>query len=424
MEFSRPNILVLLTDQQRFDTIQALGSAFSAKTPNMDALVREGISFDNAFCTAPICSASRASIVTGLYPSQAGIPGNLDPSVPPLSPALPTVGKHMRAAGYQTVYHGKWHLGGRIHDHGFEVAEECSHDETTRLLASRFWKDRDWMNNDRPFFHIVSFLNPHDHYFYDPQSAVPGFKRPWNNKRCGVEGMPSATVAKQTAWPEEQWGAYFRFYEQLIERVDADIGETLHQFRCSGFYGNSWIIFAADHGDMAGEHDIPFKGPFMFDGVTRVPLVIVPPQTRFSGPLLKGAQESRFPLGRRSQLCSLLDLVPTILDLAEVEIPAELPGRSLLPVIRNAQSEAPHEFVFAEWMEPDIRMIRSRDWKYILYHPGEEALYHLKEDAGELHNLAASPHFAGMKASLASALKAHLSETGDAFQSVLRETIC
>jgi len=415
MIFTRPNILVLLTDQQRFDTIQALGSSFAAKTPHMDSLVREGVSFENAFCTAPVCSPSRSTLLTGLYPSQAGIPGNLDSTVGPLSTSMVTVGKRMRATGYQTVYHGKWHLGGRIEDHGFDISEECSHDETTRMLAARFWKDRDWETHDCPFFHIVSFLNPHDHYFYDPQTRVPGFKRPWNNTDCGTRGMPASVAAKQADWPEERWGAYFRYYEQLIERVDGNIGETLHQFRCSGFFANSWIIFASDHGDMAGQHDIPFKGPLMFDGVTRVPLVIVPPQTRFTGPILVGADQNPPPLGRRSQLCSLVDVVPTILDLAGIPASTELSGKSLLPAVRNAQAEAPHEYVYSEWKNPGIRMIRSRDWKYVLHASGEEELYDLGKDAAELNNLAASADSAAMKARLASALRDHLRSTGDGF---------
>lgn len=416
MEFLRPNILVLLTDQQRFDTIQALGSSFSAQTPHMDSLVHEGIAFDNAFCTAPVCSPSRSTLITGLHPTQAGIPGNLDKAIGPLSPALPTVGKLLRAGGYQTVYHGKWHLGGRIEEHGFEIAEECSHDETTRMLASRFWKDRDWENNDRPFFHIVSFLNPHDHYFYDPSKRVPGFQRPWTNTQCGREGLPTAAAAKQNDWPEERWGAYFRFYEQLLERVDANIGETLHQLRCSGFFPNTWIIFASDHGDMAGEHDIPFKGPLMFEGTTRVPLVIVPPQTRFSGPVLANAAPGLEP-GRRKQLCSLVDIVPTILDLAGIPKPAELPGRSLLPVVRDAKAMAPHEYVFSEWMTPGLRMVRSKDAKYVLHANGEEELYDLGNDPAERCNLAGVPERDALKNRLAAALMAHLKSTGDSFSS-------
>ena len=409
----RPNILLLLTDQQRFDTIRALGSSFAAKTPHLDALVRAGVTFENAFCTAPVCSPSRSTLLTGLFPGQAGMPSNLNSPCPPLSTRLTTVANRMQAAGYQTAYHGKWHLGGEIREYGFEIAEECSHDETTRLLASRFWKDRDWMIHQRPFFHIVSFLNPHDHYFYDPEQGIPDFRRPWGNSR--PEKLPAAARARQAEWPEERWGAYFEFYSQLLERVDADIGETLHQLRCSGFFGNTWIIFASDHGDMAGEHDLPFKGPFLYEGVMRVPLIVVPPQSRFLGPQAPGTFAHDIPPGRRSQLCSLADIVPTVLDLAGVAPAADLPGRSLLPVVRDAAAAAPHEFVFASWHRPALRMARSNEWKYIAHENGEEELYHLAEDPSECRDLSAEASAAGAKTRLRTALNGHLTAVGDAF---------
>lgn len=407
----RPNILLLLTDQQRFDTIQASGSSFSARTPHLDTLARAGVSFDRAYCTAPVCSPSRATLMTGLFPHQAGVPGNLGRDVPPLSPALPTVGKMLRAGGYQTVYHGKWHLGGCLEEHGFEVAGECSHDETTRLLASRFWKDRDWMNHDRPFFHVVSFLNPHDHYFFDPEKRVEGFRRPWRNS--APTAAPASVTARRADWSEEKWGAYFAFYEELIERVDADIGETLHQLRCSGFFSNTWIIFAADHGDMAGEHGLPFKGPFGYEGVTRVPLIIVPPQTRFSGPQPSGTFASGISPGRRDHLCSLADIVPTILDLAGLPPDATLPGRSLLPVLREADAPDPHEFVFAAWHQPGMRMVCTRGWKYICHEDGGEELFDLENDPDEMADLAAAPAAAEAKTKLISALTLHLKTTAD-----------
>jgi len=407
----RPNILLLLTDQQRFDTIKALGSAFSARTPHMDGLARAGVSFDQAYCTAPVCSPSRATLMTGLFPHQAGVPGNLGRDMPPLSPALPTVGKMLRAGGYQTVYHGKWHLGGCLKEHGFEIAEECSHDETTRLLASRFWKDRDWMNHDRPFFHVVSFLNPHDHYFFDPESRVEGFRRPWKNSN--PETVPSVVAAKQTDWSEEKWGAYFAFYEKLIERVDADIGETMHQLRCSGLFGNTWIIFAADHGDMSGEHGLPFKGPFGYEGVTRVPLIIVPPQIRFSGPQPPGTFDYGLAPGRRNQLCSLVDIVPTILDLAGLPQDDTLPGQSLLPILRDPLADDPHEYVFSSWHKPGMRMMRSKRWKYICHQNGDEELFDLGSDPDETCNRASDITFAETKANLISTLAAHLKTTTD-----------
>jgi len=415
MSSPKPNILLLLTDQQRFDTIRALGSSFSARTPHMDSLARGGIAFQNAFCTAPVCSPSRATLMTGLFPGQAGMPGNLNSPCPPLSTSLLTVGKRIRDAGYDTAYHGKWHLGGEIHDHGFDVAEECSHDETTRLLATRFWKDRDWMTNKRPFFHVVSLLNPHDLYFYDPAERVDGFRRPWANIPAGP-GLPLVSRARRVDWPEEKWGAYCQFYGRLLERVDSDIGEILHQLRCSGYFSNTWIIFAADHGDMAGEHDLPFKGPYGYDGVLRVPLIIVPPQSRFLGPNPPGLFAHEITPGTRPHLCSLIDIVPTILDLAGAAPPPELSGQSLLPVLHDPQAPAPHEYVFASWHEPGLRLVRSPAWKYILHENGDEELYHLAEDPAETKNLAGSAHAGKPQALLVDALRGHLKSTDDPFK--------
>lgn len=409
----RPNILLIITDQQRFDTIQALGSRFKARTPAMDSLVRDGISFDNAFCTAPICSPSRATMMTGFYPSQVGMPGLVNAPSPPLSSGLMTIGKSLQMVGYQTVYHGKWHLGGTPTDYGFDMGEEQSLDEVTRLEATRFWKSRDWRDNEyQPFFHVVSFLNPHDLYFFDPAEKVPGFSRPWPKDK---ESLNSIAAKRQVDWDEETWGSYFHFYEQLIERVDADIGETLHQFRCSGFFNNSWIIFTTDHGDMTGEHNLPFKGPFMYEGVVRVPLIIVPPRPRFSGPVNRTLTGDPVPPGRRKHLCGLIDLVPTILDIAGVEKPDVLPGHSLLPVVKDINAPEVSPYVFAEHHRSPLRMCRSQDWKYVVYLNGEEELYHIAKDPDELRNLAASPEHAGKKKELRAALEEHIARTGDPF---------
>ncbi len=413
---TRPNILLVLTDQQRFDTIQALGSHFDAQTPAMDFLANEGVAFENCFCPAPVCSPARASILSGLYPSQAGMPGNLYAPCPPMNPTLATLTHSFRAAGYETAYHGKWHLGGKIEHFGFDVAEEISHDEKTAQSAAAFWDDRDWVRTKRPLLHIVSFLNPHDHYFYDAHRSDPVYRRPWANARRGSDGMPPLAAAKRVDWDEERWGAYVRFYEERIEKADGLLGRLLDDYRCAGFFPNSWIIFSADHGDMAGEHDIPFKGPFMYDGVTRIPLIIVPPITRITGDSTRRVADPGIPPGRREQLSSSIDLAPTMLELAGIERPDYLPGNSLMPVVRDATAEAPHEVVFAEWHRPPIRMARSREWKYVRYLSGEEELYNLARDPGELHNLAGDPEAAGAKSKMAGALDRHISSTRDPFE--------
>lgn len=417
MTQERPNILLVVTDQQRFDTIQALGSAFRAQTPAMDFLVREGISFDNCFCTAPICSPSRSTIMTGLYPSQAGMPGNLYAPCPPLNVTIPTIGNYFRNAGYETMYHGKWHMGGHVQDYGFEQGEESTHDESTRLMASRLWRDRDWMANERPFCHVVSFINPHDHYFYDPEKVNPDYQRPWQNLNRDVSQIPAPARDKMVDWTEERWGAYADFYSEQLERLDKDLYELLHQFKTGGFYNNSWIIFTTDHGDMAGEHNLAFKGSYMYEGQVRIPMIVVPPMTRFAGADRSGSFEHDITVNRRCDaLCSNTDILPTMLDIAGIDKPANLPGRSLLPQISSEHDDDAHDCVFAEWHLPPIRMARTCDWKYVRYlHLGEE-LYDLNNDPHECVNLADDNKYGDQLKQMRQHLDRHLQATTDPFE--------
>lgn len=378
----------------------------------MNALVADGVVFSNCHCTAPVCSPSRATLMTGRHPGQVGMPGNLYSPSPPLSSALPTIGKRMRALGYQTAYHGKWHLGGQVREHGFEVGEENSFDEMARLAATKFWRNRDWVEHERPFFHTVSFLDPHDHYFFDRRERVEGFERAWKNRGQPAENYPAAVQARRVDWPETLWGAYHDFYAKRIARVDREIGLLLEELRCSGFALNTWIIFASDHGDMAGEHDIPFKGPFMYDGVTRVPLVLVPPRPHFGGDFGREVPLESIEPGERDGLCSLLDIVPTILDLAGAEA-SRLPGRSLMPWVRGHVEHDPHESVFAEWHQPGVRMLRTADWKYVRYADGAEQLFDLANDPPESRNLVGEKSAENTRNDLRGRLDAHLETTDD-----------
>ena len=410
----QPNILLVFTDQQRFDMIRSLNSSFDAETPNMDFLAKEGIVFENCFCTSPICSPSRSSMMTGLYPSQAGMPGNLYAPCPPLTPTMPTMGNFFREKGYETVYNGKWHMGGDVKDYGFEHGKELSHDDATAAAATKFWRDRDWVEHERPFVHVVSFLNPHDCYFYDPEDCVKGYRRPWQNTEISPDSVPEPAGSKMVDWPEEQWGAYNKWYIDGLERVDKNLGEILHHFRCGGYFNNSWIIFTADHGDMAGEHNIPFKGSFMYEGVVRVPLIIVPPITRFLGADRKDNFIHDIKPGQRKTLCSLIDLLPTMMDIAGIDIPDNLSGKSLLPVICGNADEI-HEEVFAEWHTPPIRMIRTAHHKYVLYLNQGEELYDLDNDPHETSNLAEIAEFFPIKEKLHARLEQHIKDTKDPF---------
>ena len=165
MAVTRPNVLFVMTDQQRFDTMSACGTAFGVRTPAMDKLCKYGVVFDRAFCTAPICGPSRSTIMTGLFPSQAGIHANLGNPCAPLNERHLTVGHRMQAAGYETAYHGKWHLGGDVADYGFEITCDNSHDASTVTEAARYWRNRDWLTAKRPFFSVVSLNGSARHLF-------------------------------------------------------------------------------------------------------------------------------------------------------------------------------------------------------------------------------------------------------------------
>jgi len=419
----RPNVLVILTDQQRFDTIAALTDNFQINTPGMDSLAARGVSFDNTYCTSPVCGPSRSTIMTGLYPTQAGIHANLGNPCSPLRGDMITVGDRMQAQGYQTVYHGKWHLGGDPSEYGFEVADECSHDATTVQLASRFYRDRDWLNHKRPFFHVVSLLNPHDVYFLQPgQTRDPQLPR-WANQDddLSTKPWPQQLLAKDE-WTDERLEYYRRFYGEKIERVDRLIVELLDELTCGGFAPNTFVIFTSDHGDMAGEHGLGFKGPIMYEGVTRVPMIVCPPQHGMLGSSRCDPQWADFQPRRVDGLASLIDLVPTVLDIAGAPADPNLAGQSLLPAVQGKPFDG-HETVISEWHQygqarTPIRMARDKQFKYTHYIGIGEELYDLEADPHELTNLADSPDHAAPRDRLRQCIQNHCDRIADPFHTL------
>ena len=414
----KPNILFIITDQQRFDTISANVNNFGVKTPNLDALVARGVLFENAFCTSPICCPSRATLMTGLYPSKAGVPSNL---AAPLNERVLTIAHRLQTIGYRTAYHGKSHLKGDLHHYGFEVAYENNHDLSTRIEASRFFRELDVDKDKRPFFNVVSFLDPHDIYFLDPDTTDKVTLPPWKNGKDTLENKPWPQTGKGLwEWNEERWQYYRRYYGERLVRVDREIGELMEEFRSTGLTENTWIVFTADHGDMGGEHGLPFKGPFMYEGVTHVPLLIVPPRVRTVSRTME-PDKKVFPF-KSPVLTSSIDIVPTFMDIAGLAPDPGLPGKSLLPVVRReAFKEA--DAIFAEWhgqgnIVTPIRSIRTARWKYNLYLNIGEELYDLKNDPDELKNLAGDPASQEMRKELRQRLEEHLKREGDPFFSL------
>ncbi len=439
----QPNVLWICTDQQRYDTIGALGNPH-ASTPILDAFIGEGTSFSNAFCQSPVCSPSRASFLTGRYPRTTGCRQN-GQSIPK-DEVL--VSKLFRDAGYRCGLAGKLHLAscsdGKVEertDDGYDDFFWSHHPQPdwpenayTQWLAE---KGKTWdglleeerspyvrggppaefhqttwcaektiefirANVGRPWFFSFNCFDPH-HPFDPPAEYL---------ERFPVEEMPLPSVhpaeaQRQTTfqkldreWAHDNPGEFhtgamtdddrrqvYAAYMAMISLIDDQVGRILEALRETGQDRDTLVVFMSDHGEMLGDHGIYFKGPHFYDCQMRVPLVI-----RWPGGSVNA--------GRRiGGLVELVDLAPTLLDAGELEIPQRMQGKSLLPMLRGeAETEFVHEQVFAEyynaWTHGDAygSMMRTQKEKIVVYHgTGQGEFYDLENDPQEFLNLWEEP---------------------------------
>ncbi len=241
-------MVVLLTDQQRADAFGAAGGV-GLHTPAMDRLARQGVLFTHAFAASPQCSPSRAALMTGRHPHRTGVMGNTGGESGaagkgpppagmsgPLDRSLPTLGRIFSAAGYETAYFGKWHLGATPGDYGFETDDWRVDDRTLARRVVAFVQQRRSNLTRRPLLLIVSWLNPHDIYgVFDappPDTRALGAARlpPNLTDDLRLKPFPQRHYLEEDqgkpfvgAGPEV-WRRYRAFYDGLIETVDREIG--------------------------------------------------------------------------------------------------------------------------------------------------------------------------------------------------------
>lgn len=417
------NIVLLMTDQQNGASVGLAGAP--VRTPAMDRLAREGVVFSHAFCATPQCSPSRAALLTGRYPHRTGVLGNVGGGEPvpcgmsaPLDPRVPGLGSVFAQAGYGTAYFGKWHLGPDPTPHGWQTGDirECSDSELTAKVRA-FLTARSRRGLRAPLVIVVSWINPHDIYHFKGPESAAGI-----HPRSGVKAPPALRDNLSTkpfpqrhfleadqgrpfqGFTAEQWRAYREYYYRLIEAVDREVGGVVECARET--LEDPLFVFTSDHGDLTGAHGLPYKGPAMYEELVRVPLVIAWP-----GHVRPGA---------RSDLVSLMDLLPTLCDLAGVACPEGVDGRSLGPLLRSGRAPHGRDALFCEyygkqsWRVP-IRMVRTRRWKYVRYAKYGEELYDLRADPHEMRNLASVESAAAEKSRLSALLDRHLARTGDNF---------
>jgi choline-sulfatase len=420
----QPNILILMADQLSAASLPAYGNRI-AKTPHLDALAARSVVFISAYCNSPLCAPSRFSLMAGRLPSAIGAYDN----AAEFAAQVPTFAHYLRQAGYRTILSGKMHFCGADQLHGFEERL------TTDIYPADFGWTPDWLNfaqrpswyhsmdsvtqagpcartnqldfddevvfrarrslfnlardNDRrPFCMVVSMTHPHDPY---------AISQPyWDRYRDADIDMPRVGIEKSALDPhskrlrhvcgldlqevtEAQTRAARHAYYGAVSYVDDQIGAVLGDLRDANFVDNTVVIVIADHGDMLGERGLWYKMNF-FERAARIPLMVHAPQL--------------FRARSVAQSVSLIDLLPTLMELAGDGAPAqpvtEIEGRSLLPHLSGGtgHDEVRGEYL-AEGAIAPIVMIRSGHYKFIHSPPDPDQLFDLAADPDELNNRAA-----------------------------------
>jgi arylsulfatase A-like enzyme len=426
-----PNILMVVTDQERWDILGSYGSTICG-TPHLDRLASEGVRFETCLAPTAICSPSRASLLTGLYPHGHGILNNTheaDALRTELPSGLATFPELLRDAGYRLGYVGKWHVGRSTPaSRGFHDLSSVPEDvpgrpgdpvvgadpqlrdpiyaryprarllvagidprpieetETRRDADSAIELLERYVKLDQPFFLSVDFEGPHHPYMppesfaelYDPASIPP-----WPNFDEDVANKPAAQrrLIEQrgvTGWTWHDWQPVVARYFGFMTFIDDEIGRLLEAIERLGLRQNTWVIHLVDHGDMTGSHGGQFnKGPLMYDEVLRIPLIV-------RGPRAVPGGVCRGPVGS-------LAVMPTILELAGLPAQPGLHVRSLAGALADPDAIPIDGAAFAEyhgdeWGLYSMRMIRTRSAKYVYSPHGMDELYDLGADPYERIN--------------------------------------
>jgi len=423
MPAAQPNILIVMSDQMTAPALPVYGHPV-VRTPYIEMLADGGVVFENAYCNAPICAPSRFSMLSGRLPSRIGAYDN----AAEFASSVPTMAHRLRLAGYRTCTAGKMHFIGADQQHGFEerlttdiypadfgwtpnwqqpgerlewfhnlvnvIAAgpsertlQIDFDDEVAFRSCRWLFDRARDDDGRPFFLLASFSHPHDPYNiprkywdrYDHEAVepptvppIPPADRDPHSRRL-FDNYDRAEFAITEDMVRNARHAYYG----AISYVDDRIGELLQALDATGQAENTIVIVTSDHGDMLGERGMWYKMTF-FEWASRVPMIFHAP--------------GRFAPARREENVSLLDLFPTLLDLAGGQAPAtELDGHSLAPLLDGGGASWPHAVLgeyLAEGCVAPVFMVRQGCHKYIECPADPPQLYDLDEDPAELTNLA------------------------------------
>jgi arylsulfatase A-like enzyme len=443
-EKKRPNILFIMTDQQHAGMMSCTSNKW-LKTPALDRLAASGIRFERVYACNPVCVPNRFSLQTGLMPSAIGMSHNGDSARASVTDAMieQSLGHLFSKAGYETVYGGKVHLPRKMKGVQNLGYRNLTGDSRRGLAdaCAKFIKGP----HARPFFMFASFINPHDICYM----AINDFNRtqgkpPIGNidsKTCEAvldrvrntgdidafveencpplpanhevpEAEPECIMEKyinprpfqaytREKWTKNQWRLHRWLYCRLTEMVDREIGILLDALRQAQIEDNTLIVFTSDHGDMDSAHRLEHK-QVLYEESVRVPFIM-----SYKGVIPKGVVDGTHLISNG------LDLLPTLCDYAGIETPEGMHGRSLLPLAQGENNSRWRDFVVSESQLG--RMLRTDRFKYCIYDSGEnrEQLTDLKNDPGEMRNLATNDEYKDVLDAHRRLLRRWIERTGD-----------
>lgn len=438
------NILYIITDQQRFETLGSIGKSI-CKTPNLDRLAGRGVRFDKAYSVCALCTPARTSMLTGLYPHNHMLLKNTEwsgPTALDFKEGVRLICSELTDAGYNCGYAGKWHCGTEnlpstfgftgldvpgygdpyrtpeyktyIEERGYKPpklmdrigkgytagtlsgpAEACSPAflaQYTIDMLGTFAQERE--DEGKPFMMVLSFWGPHAPYFVpEPYASMynPDDMEMWQSYKDTFEGKPtihrrfrecSGACIETKNFTEDDWRRIIALYFGYCTFIDAEIGKVLDALDALGLQENTAVLFATDHGDMTGTRGGIFdKGPMMYEDTYHIPMIASVPW-----------------LSRKDVVCDQpvlnMDLAATVLDLAGIPVPEDYDARSIVPLLSD---EDPawrddimcefhgHRFLYSQ------RMVRWDNYKYVFNPPDIDEFYDLEKDPGELTNLIDHP---------------------------------